>query len=113
MLNLLLTLLTLAVIGGVAALFTGFLTGGGLGEQETSIPARSLPAGPIGRADLDGLRFVRALRGYRMDQVDAAIDRLGAEIESLRAELALRDSDRGAVDEPVATVSPPPSGPNA
>jgi DivIVA domain-containing protein len=53
-----------------------------------------LPAGQFEAKDVDGLRFAPALRGYRMDQVDEAIDRLTDElkrredqIDQLRSEL--------------------------
>ncbi len=36
--------------------------------------------GPVVAADLDGLRFPVVLRGYRMDAVDAVLDRLGTEL---------------------------------
>jgi DivIVA domain-containing protein len=39
-----------------------------------------LPEAPLQPADLDGLRFGVGLRGYRMDQVDAVLDRVGAEL---------------------------------
>jgi DivIVA domain-containing protein len=82
--TLLLLLVVLAVVGGVAALFAGRITGGMPGPSST-VPARALPAGPITGADVAGLRFVPALRGYRMDQVDAALDRLAGELDRLRA----------------------------
>jgi DivIVA domain-containing protein len=77
-------LLTVAVVAGVVAVVSGVVSGG-LSEPETQVPVRTLPAGPLTGQDVAGLRFVQALRGYRMDQVDAAMDRLGAEIDRLRA----------------------------
>jgi DivIVA domain-containing protein len=88
--TLLLLLLTIAVVAGVAAVAAG-IVGGGLDDPTTTVPARELPAGPLRRADVAALRFVPALRGYRMDQVDAAFDRLGAELERLQLEVADRD----------------------
>lgn len=43
--------------------------------------------GPVTAADLDGLRFPVVLRGYRMDAVDAVLDRLGAELEARDARI--------------------------
>ena len=77
-------LLTVAVVGGVVALVSGRLTGG-LAEPEVQVPARALPPGPLTGRDVADLRFVQAFRGYRMDQVDAAMDALAAEIDRLRA----------------------------
>ena len=46
-------------------------------------PDVSLPAGrPMTAADLDGLRFSTGLRGYRMDEVDAFIARVKADLIS-------------------------------
>ncbi|MGH3506241.1 MAG: DivIVA domain-containing protein [Nocardioidaceae bacterium] len=46
-------------------------------------PDVSLPAGrPMSAADLDGLRFSTGLRGYRMDEVDAFIARVKADLIS-------------------------------
>jgi DivIVA domain-containing protein len=77
-------LLTVAVVAGVVALVSGVVSGG-LSEPEHQVPARALPVGPLTGRDVTELRFVQALRGYRMDQVDAAMDALGAEIDRLRA----------------------------
>jgi DivIVA domain-containing protein len=77
-------LLTIAVVAGVAAVASG-LVSGGLDEPASSIPERALPKGPLTGQDVADLRFVPALRGYRMDQVDAAMAGLAAEIDRLRA----------------------------
>ena len=90
MTSLLLLLLVLAVVGGIAAVAAGVVTGG-LDEPVTSVPARALPEGTPTGDDVAALRFVPALRGYRMDQVDAAMDRLGAELDRLRAEIGVRE----------------------
>jgi DivIVA domain-containing protein len=101
--TLLLLLLTLAVVAGIAAVAAG-LVGGGLDDPTTTVPARELPPGPLRRADVNALRFVPALRGYRMDQVDAALDRLGAELERLQSEIADRER-RLARHEATASVA--------
>ena len=77
-------LLTIAVVAGASAVVAG-LVSGGLEDPAGSIPARALPPGPLTGQDVADLRFVQGLRGYRMDQVDAAMDRLAAEVERLRA----------------------------
>ena len=73
---------------------------GGLDSPSTSIPPRALPAGRVTAADLGALRFVPVLRGYRMDQVDAALDRLGQELADRDQELAELRRLVGAVGEP-------------
>jgi DivIVA domain-containing protein len=98
-------LLTIAVVGGVAAVAAGAVSGG-LGEPVSPIPARGLPEGPPTGQDVADLRFVRAFRGYRMDQVDAAMDGLAAEIERLRA-LSSEGSGRSEGSEPAQSTDPP------
>jgi DivIVA domain-containing protein len=78
-------LLTLAVVGVVAAVALGRISGG-MDEATSTVPVHPLPTGELTPSDLDGIRFAPALRGYRMDQVDAALDRL-------RVELARRDDE--------------------
>ena len=87
--SLIVLLLALGVVAVVAAVAAGLITDG-LDDPTTSIPARRLPPGPITGDEVSRLRFVPALRGYRMDQVDAALDRLGEEIDRLRGELEAR-----------------------
>ncbi|MFE1439327.1 DivIVA domain-containing protein [Streptomyces sp. NPDC058739] len=73
---------TLAVVGG----------GEGSGPLPEAPPERlrdPLPSGrPVGRADVDALRFPLAARGYRMSDVDDALNRLGAELAERDARIA-------------------------
>jgi DivIVA domain-containing protein len=55
-------------------------------------PLGELPAGEIEPEQLRSLRFSIAFRGYRMDQVDAVIERMAVEIE--QGKLAARTPDR-------------------
>lgn len=82
-------LLMIAVVAGVSAVVAGVVSGG-LSEPASPIPARALPTGPLTGQDVADLRFVQAFRGYRMDQVDAAMDSLAAEVDRLRRLLAER-----------------------
>jgi DivIVA domain-containing protein len=77
-------LLIIAVVAGVSAVVAGAVSGG-LEEPASPIPARALPDEPLTGKDVADLRFVQAFRGYRMDQVDVAMDRLAAEVDRLRA----------------------------
>ncbi|MEU2669078.1 DivIVA domain-containing protein [Streptomyces sp. NPDC007164] len=47
---------------------------------------------PVGRADVDALRLPVAVRGYRMTDVDEALDRLGAELAERDARIAELES---------------------
>lgn len=54
--------------------------------------------GPVVAADLEALRFPVVLRGYRMDAVDAVLDRLGTELAERDARI--EELERGALDAP-------------
>jgi DivIVA domain-containing protein len=94
-----------AVVVAVAAVATGRITGG-LDDPVSSLPARPLPEGEVGAAELEQVRFSPALRGYRMSEVDAVLDRLGAE-------LTRRDEVIVHLERRVAELDPQPSGPGA
>ena len=57
------------------------------GATPTRLPARDLTG-----TDLRELRFQQSFRGYRMSEVDWALDRLAAEVDALRARLAVHES---------------------
>jgi DivIVA domain-containing protein len=94
-------LLVIAVVAAVAAVATGRITGA-MDDPVSSLPARPLPDdGEIGPADVARVRFSPALRGYRMEEVDRALDRLVAEIsrrDELIADLRERLGDDGSHD---------------
>lgn len=54
---------------------------------------------PIGADDLRRVRFSVALRGYRMAEVDALLERLAAEAQT-RDSQTREDQTQGAVPEP-------------
>jgi DivIVA domain-containing protein len=69
-----------AVMGGVAVVAAG--RGGSMAETYDDRPDARVPAdGPLTAQDLRRVRFGTALRGYRMSEVDALLDRLAAELE--------------------------------
>ena len=75
------TILVVVVIGGVAVVAAG--RGGTMAETYDDRPDARVPADrPLTAADLRGIRFSTALRGYRMSEVDALLDRLAAEMSS-------------------------------
>ena len=77
---LLLVLVLLAVLAAIAVVATG--RGGSMATAPPDrAPGGELPEGDVDRVMVDRLRFSLAFRGYRMDEVDAVLDRLGAEIE--------------------------------
>lgn len=102
-----LLLLAVVLVGGVAAVALGAVRGG-LEPPTTSLPAVSLPAGPLRPGDVDDVRFSLGLRGYRMEQVDAVLDRLRAELAARDAELAERERELAALRAPQPTPEPVP-----
>ncbi|MFB1041571.1 DivIVA domain-containing protein [Streptomyces chrestomyceticus] len=72
---------TLAVVGGGDA--------GGLGEAAPDRLYEPLPADrPVSRADVEAVRLAVGVRGYRMNDVDDVLDRLGAELAERDARIA-------------------------
>lgn len=111
------------VVGAVAAvvyLATSLLAG--RGEELAPMPPGAtptrLPARDLLGDDVRALRFQQAFRGYRMSEVDWALDRLAAEVDTLRSRLAVyegspRAHDAAAADdpEPDTVVDPSPTDP--
>lgn len=72
---------TLAVVGGGGD--------GGLAEAEPDRLHDPLPADrPVSRADVEAVRLPVCVRGYRMNDVDDVLDRLGAELAERDARIA-------------------------
>ncbi|WP_211319119.1 DivIVA domain-containing protein [Quadrisphaera granulorum] len=99
--TLVLLLVAVAVVGVVVAVAAGRLPAGMPGPTGGS-PHRPLPARSLEPADLDALRFSVVPRGYRMDEVDATLARL-------RAELAERDRRLEALAAAASTPVARPS----
>ncbi|PJN42646.1 cell division protein DivIVA [Streptomyces sp. CB02959] len=76
---------TLVVVGGGDAGGDG----GGLRDAEPAGLHDPLPPDrPLARADVDAVRLPVTVRGYRMDDVDDVLDRLGAELAERDARIA-------------------------
>ena len=79
-------ILVATVLFGIASFLFG------RGEQLPPLPrgttATVLPATEVTGADVEAVKFTQVLRGYKTSEVDWVLDRLGAELDSLRAELA-------------------------
>lgn len=77
-------ILVVLAMGGVALVAAG--RGAPLAEVYDDRPDAQVPAeGPLGAEDLRRVRFSVALRGYRMSEVDALLDRLAREREAAAA----------------------------
>jgi DivIVA domain-containing protein len=73
------------VVFGVAAVASGH--GGTLAPHRAPLPT-ALGPGPVDAAALAGVQFPVVVRGYRMDAVDAVLDRLGAALAERDARIA-------------------------
>ena len=73
-------ILIVLALGAIATAAAG--RGAPLAEAYDDRPDATVPAaGPLGADDLRHVRFTIALRGYRMSEVDALLDRLAAEMD--------------------------------
>ena len=91
-----LAILIVLALGGVAVVAAG--KGAPMAEAYDDRPDALVPADrPLAGADLRRVRFSLALRGYRMSEVDALLDRLAGQLEAApdREEAA----DAGAVED--------------
>jgi DivIVA domain-containing protein len=78
-----------AVVGAVTVVAVG--SGASLSEVYEDRPDRTIPVGrPLRSDDLQEVTFTTALRGYRMDEVDALLARV-------RADLLAREAHEPAV----------------
>jgi len=72
------------LIGGFAALIVGRVGYDPLSEATTT-QADPVLSEEFGSGEISAVRFDTALRGYRMDQVDAVLDQLQTRIAELEA----------------------------
>lgn len=72
-------ILVVAIMAVTAVVAAG--RGGTMAEAYDDRPDARVPAeGPLTVTDLEEVRFTTALRGYRMSEVDALLDRLAGEL---------------------------------
>ncbi len=81
------------VVFATAAVAAG--AGGTLGTPAGDPPPIPEHAGPVTAEDLGEVRFPVVLRGYRMDAVDALLDRISGEIAARDARIAALENDLG------------------
>lgn len=77
-----LLVIVVLLIGLTTAAFLGRINGF-MAEPTSSHAFAGLPAESLTADDIGTLRFDRALRGYRMDQVDEVIDALSTRLREL------------------------------
>ena len=97
----LLYLVVLILVGTVLFALGSVLFG--RGERLPPLPhattATVLPASGVTGLDVDDVKFTQTLRGYKTSEVDWVLDRLGAELDSLRGELAAVRAAHGLDDD--------------
>lgn len=92
--------LIVLALGGIAVVAAG--RGAPLAEAHDDRPDPGVPAeGPLRSDDLRRVRFPLALRGYRMSDVDALLDRLATQLEDAPRE---PDQSQDAAGEPPASA---------
>ena len=100
----------LALLGVLAVLFAAAVIatrgGGELADAPPDAADLGLPDGPLHPSDVEALRFPLAVRGYRMAEVDAALERLADE-------LAARDRLIADLAEQAEQAEPHPRSPGA
>lgn len=84
-------ILIVLAMGGVAVAASGRI--GTLPEAYDDRPDARVPAGDLTGADLRRVRFSLGLRGYRMSEVDALLERLAAQLESRALEEGVGDRE--------------------
>jgi len=114
-----------AVIGLVVFALTVFVFGRGeqLAPLSPRISPTELPERGMTGTDVRTVKFAMALRGYRMSDVDWALERMGGEIDRLRAEIAAISRDASAetnaetntdgTEQPVFADAGPSENPSA
>ena len=102
----------------IAAAATGRLSG--LADAQVDRAETSLPEGRIGAADVDAASFTMAFRGYRMEEVDSALDKVVNELTARDSELVTKDETIAALTRELDALkgathgaSPRPSAPVA
>lgn len=86
LLYLVVLILVAVVLFGIASLVFG--RGEQLPPLAQATTATVLPASAVTGADVEAVKFTQVLRGYKTSEVDWVLERLGSEIDQLRAELA-------------------------
>ena len=90
--------LIVLALGGVALVAAGY--GTPMGEEYGDRTDAPVPADrPLGPADLRRVRFNVTLRGYRMSEVDALLERLAAEAEERAARPTASEPGSGVSDD--------------
>ena len=101
--TLILLYLVVLVLVGIVLFAVGSVLFG-RGESLPPLPrgttATVLPASGVTGADVDAVKLTQTFRGYKTSEVDWVLDRLGAELDLVRGELAAVRAAYGIAEEP-------------
>ncbi|MFS8101357.1 DivIVA domain-containing protein [Lentzea alba] len=96
MTNALIYLIVMVAVAAVVFLLAALVFG--RGEELAPLPPGAsptrLPSDDVTAEDVRELKFQQVFRGYKMSEVDWALQRLAAEVETLRARVEELESDR-------------------
>jgi DivIVA domain-containing protein len=91
--------LVVLLMGVVAVVAAG--AGGSMAEVYDDRPDSRIQAdGPLTAEDIRNVRFTTAIRGYRMSEVDALLERLAAELDEARREQDRRRAPTATPERP-------------
>jgi DivIVA domain-containing protein len=98
------------LVGAVTVIAVG--SGAELSEVYEDRPDRTVPVGrPLHSDDLRDVTFTTAVRGYRMDEVDALLARIRADLLAREAQ-AEREAGGRSEAAPVLPPGPDPGAPS-
>ncbi len=96
-------IVVMALVAAVVFLLAALVFG--RGEELAPLPPGAsptrLPSDDVTPEDVRGLKFQQVLRGYKMTEVDWALDRLADEVERLRDRVAELEAELGVDQAPV------------
>ncbi len=96
MTNALIYLIVMVAVAAVVFLLAALVFG--RGEELAPLPPGAsptrLPSDDVTPEDVRELKFQQVFRGYKMSEVDWALQRLAGEVETLRARVEELESDR-------------------
>jgi DivIVA domain-containing protein len=95
-------ILIVLALGGIAALTAS--RAGTMPAAYTDRPDAEVPADrPLGADDLRRVRFSMTVRGYRMSEVDALLERLAREASTRDEQQQLAEPEPSTAPEPTET----------
>jgi DivIVA domain-containing protein len=91
-------LVVMVLVAAVVFLIASILFG--RGEELSGLPPGAsptrLPESGVTAEDLRNVRFQQVVRGYKMSEVDWVLQRVGEELDELRARVAELEAEQGS-----------------